>query len=309
MDHEEKVSYANPAAASLFRQQASALAGRSISAIDAPFGSSMAGMENGESAIFTVRGARKVLCRKSSFMDRGHPRTFFVFEELTEELRRLEKGAYEKVIRTLSHEVHNSLGAANSLLHSCLAYAGQIAPADRGDFETALNVAIARTEHLNAFMKSYADIMRLPPPRRTPTDVRALLKSIATLIQQELERRRITLRWEGEFRHETASMDPHQMEQAFLNVMKNAMEAIGTDGVITIRRGEQAGRRFVTIEDSGCGIGEEARGQLFTPFFSTKENGQGIGLTLIREVLSHHNYEFALDSAPGEPTRFTVYVE
>jgi len=307
LDHDGLISQANPAALSLFRTTAEDLTGKPVSAAGEPFGPLMGKMRNGESTVLTVGGARKVLCRKSGFMDRGHPRSFFLFEELTEELRRLEKGAYEKVIRTLSHEVHNSLGASNSLLHSCMTYASQLDPADRADFENALTVAISRTEHLNSFMKSFADIMRLPPPRPVPTDLRKLLEGIASLMHAELAKRRIALKWEGDDWPGPTAVDAHQMEQVFLNVLKNAMEAIGTDGTITLRAGRVNGRASVTIEDTGSGITEEARQQLFTPFFSTKENGQGIGLTLVREVLAHHNFEFALESTPGGPTRFTVY--
>jgi signal transduction histidine kinase len=84
------------------------------------------------------------------------------------------------------------------------------------------------------------------------------------------------------------------------------MEAIGENGTITIRLGKQGRRAFAIIEDSGDGLTPEVRANLFTPFFSTKENGQGIGLTLIQEILSQHKFEFSLDSAPGRPTQFTI---
>ncbi len=89
-------------------------------------------------------------------------------------LRRYERLAYEKLIRMLSHEVNNSAGAAGSLLHSCLNYAPQLRAGDREDFEDALRVVITRTEHLSSFMKGFADVVRLPPPRRlhSPTCAR-----------------------------------------------------------------------------------------------------------------------------------------
>ncbi len=308
LDHDQRVSYANPAAASLLQLPEGVLTGRPVAGIGAPFAHLLGGMEAGDSAVFPLRGARKVLCRKSGFLDRGHPRTFFVFEELTEELRRNERAAYEKLIRMLSHEVNNSLGAANSLLNSCLHYAGQLRPEDRADFTTAISVAIARTDHLNAFMKGFSDILRLPPPRRVFTDIRVPLGNIAALMHAELTKRRIALAWETESEPAPALMDPHQMEQAFLNILKNSMEAIGTDGTITLRIWRSNGRDVVSILDTGRGIPEEARQQLFTPFFSTKENGQGIGLTLVQEILLSHHFEYSLESVPGKPTSFSVYL-
>ncbi len=307
-DHDDRVSYANPAALSLFRRSGEELVGRKINEVEATLFAQMEGMKSGDSAIYPIQGSRKVLCRKSNFIDRGHPRTFYLFEELTEELRKTEKVAYEKLIRMLSHEVNNSLGAASSLLQSCMHYSGQINPDDRKDFESALSVAIARTEHLNSFMKGFADILRLPQPRLTPTDVCVPLSSITTLVHADLEKRRIILRKEFERTSEPIPMDPHQMEQVFLNILKNSIEAIDMDGTITIRVGMKNGRDFVSIEDNGRGISEEVRQQLFTPFFSTKANGQGIGLTLVQEILARHQFDFSLDSSPGGPTRFLIYL-
>jgi Histidine kinase-, DNA gyrase B-, and HSP90-like ATPase len=84
--------------------------------------------------------------------------------------------------------------------------------------------------------------------------------------------------------------------------------AIGEDGAITIRLDSQPGKRFVTIEDTGCGITSAVRPHLFTPFFSTKENGQGIGLTLVQEILDAHGFEFSLERGPGQTTQFTIYI-
>ena len=92
------------------------------------------------------------------------------------------------------------------------------------------------------------------------------------------------------------------MEQVFVNVLRNAIEAIGEEGVITVR----LGRKVVEIEDTGRGISPDIKANLFTPFFSTKENGRGIGLTMVREILTQHGFGFSLGSQPGGPTRFTV---
>jgi hypothetical protein len=102
---------------------------------------------------------------KSRFLDRGFHRHFVLMEELTEELRQSEKAAYEKLIRLMSHEVNNSVASANSLLHSCLNYKDQLEVEDREDYEVALAVVISRTEQLNAFMKSFADVVRLLKPQ------------------------------------------------------------------------------------------------------------------------------------------------
>ncbi|MBK9709564.1 MAG: hypothetical protein IPO77_22015 [Acidobacteria bacterium] len=87
------------------------------------------------------------------------------------------------------------------------------------------------------------------------------------------------------------------------------MEAIGENGTISIRMGELSNRRYLIIEDTGSGIPQKVRENLFTPFFSTREKGQGIGLTLVQEILDQHGFEFSLISLQNEPTRFTIYFD
>jgi signal transduction histidine kinase len=207
----------------------------------------------------------------------------------------------------MSHEVNNSVGSANSLLHSCLNYKDQLDPEDREDFVTALSVVISRTEQLNRFMRSFADVVRLPEPRLQPCEVKQLLDQVRVLMGPEMARRNIEWGWDFESPPETVLMDRAQMEQAIVNIIKNSIESIGENGKVTIRMGNRGGRRFLTIEDTGHGISPDVRTQLFTPFFSTKENGQGIGLTLVQEILSRHGFEFSLEGQPGRPTEFTIY--
>jgi two-component system, NtrC family, nitrogen regulation sensor histidine kinase NtrY len=308
LDFDGRIAMANPVAAQLLTTPPGELIGKFLADVRTPLARAIAGLRAGETCVLPFAGRRRLKCNRAQFLDRGFTRDFILLEELTEVLRQAEKTAYEKVIRMMSHEVNNSVGSANSLLHSCLHYADQLRGEDRPDFETAVNVVIERTDHLNNFMRNFADVFRLPPPRRQACDVRRLLEEIALLNRAEMETRRIELRWDAPPRPVVADLDRHQMEQALVNVMKNAMEAIGESGAITIRLGHQAGRGFLAIEDTGGGISPTVRAHLFTPFFSTKENGQGIGLTLVQEILDRHGFEFSLESQPGEATRFTIHL-
>jgi len=307
LDFDGRVTTLNPAAERLFQQSVGDLIGGKLSELKIPFAGALDDLKPGEARIISLTGRRRVKCQRSQFLDRGFTRDFILMEELTEELRLVEKTAYEKVIRMMSHEVNNSVGSANSLLHSLLHYSGQLRGEDRQDFETALGVAIGRADHLNAFMRNFADVFRLPPPNLLPCDVEELIEDVMFLFKAECARRRIDLRFEIEARPVLAQMDRSQMGQVFVNVLKNAIEAIGEDGVGAIRIGKQAGKNFVVIEDTGCGISPAARANLFTPFFSTKGDGQGIGLTLAQEILDAHGFEFSLESLPGGPTQFTIW--
>jgi nitrogen fixation/metabolism regulation signal transduction histidine kinase len=305
-DFDEKIMLVNSSAAQMLQTAPENLTGKKLTDLHTPLAEALNRLKIGESQVIPFQGRRRVKCQKSQYLDRGFTRHFILLEELTEELRRSEKSAYEKLIRMMSHEVNNSIGAVNSLLHSFLNYKTQLREDDRQDYEMALQVAISRTEHLNAFMKGFADVVRLPLPQRQPCDVHDLLRNIALLMSAESRKRNIDWKWEIAAPPEPVLMDKNQMEQVLVNICKNALEAIGENGAITIRMGKKGGRNFVIIEDTGAGLTPEARAHLFTPFFSTKENGQGIGLTMIQEILSQHRFEFSLDSQIGSPTQFTI---
>ena len=259
----------------------------------------------GGSDVLSLQGGRRLKVSRAEFFDRGFPRSFLLLEELTEELRASEKAAYGKLIRMMSHEINNSVGAVGSLLDSFRGYADQLGEEDRGDFQQAIAVAVTRLENLRAFMNGFAEVVRLPPPDRRPTDLRQLLDEILLLLRPELDRHRIRVEWEQAERVPPLDLDRNQIEQVLVNVLKNAAEAIGDDGRIALRLGFENGRNggwergrpYLSIRDSGPGIPEEVRALLFTPFFSTKKNGRGLGLTLVQEILSQHGFEFSL--APG----------
>ena len=306
LDFDGRVAYANPAAERLLGRTAPELAARPVGELGGPLAEAIAALPVGQSAVVPLWGGRRVRCHHGSFLDRGFERSYVLLEELTEELRQFEKAAYGKLIRTMSHEVNNSVGASNSLLHSCLTYAPQLPPEHRADFESALSIAIARTDQLNAFMRSFADVIRLPAPARQPCDLRDLVAGVERLVRRQCAERRVDWRWDVRKDPGDVAVDRAQLEQVLLNVVKNALEAIGEDGIITAHFLQREGRPALVIEDSGPGLSAEARQNLFTPFFSTKEHGQGIGLTLVQEILEQHRFQYSLDSPPGGPTQFTI---
>jgi two-component system, NtrC family, nitrogen regulation sensor histidine kinase NtrY len=307
LDVEGRIDYANPAALRLLQVQAAGALGQRLKDLASPLARAADGLAGGQSTVAAALGGRRVRLVQGSFVDRGFPRRFVLLEEMTEELRRYERLAYEKLIRMLSHEVNNSAGAASSLLHSCLNYAPQLRDGDREDYENAVRVVISRTEHLSSFMKGFADVVRLPAPRKALSDVREVLESTLTLWRPEARSRRIAWEWEVGGTPVPVSFDRAQMEQVFVNLLKNAIEAVGQDGRITLRLGQRGRRAFLEVEDTGPGLSEEARTNLFTPFFTTKAGGQGLGLTLVKEVLGQHGFDYSLEGPPGGPTRFTIF--
>jgi two-component system, NtrC family, nitrogen regulation sensor histidine kinase NtrY len=256
--------------------------------------------------VVQLSGLQTYRAHSSRFIDRGFTRRFIVLEELTQELIRQEKQAYEKLIRMMSHEMNNSIGAINSILQSFHHYTPQLRPQDQPDFTEALDVSIGRNTHLANFIANFATLVRLPPPQLQPTDVHALLRTTARLLQVQAERRRIRWHWALAPGPLVAALDPLQLEQALLNICKNAQEAIGEDGNIWVRTVSAPAQ--IIIENDGPGIAPEVQRRLFTPFFSTKRDGQGIGLTLTRDILLQHRCRFRLETQPNGRTAFTIWL-
>ncbi|HEX8617867.1 MAG TPA: ATP-binding protein [Thermoanaerobaculia bacterium] len=254
----------------------------------------------GESKLI-ADGARRMKASRTEFRDRGFTKSFYLLEELTEELRVSEKAAYDKLIRMMSHEVNNSVGAVRSLLESSLRYAPQVSEADRHDFTSALTIASARIDALNRFMAAFADVVRIPQPHRAPAPFAELVERVAALLRPELEDRRIAMRLELQDRG-AYDLDVNQMEQVMLNVFRNAIEAVGRDGTIDVHF---AGG-VLKVADSGPGIADAVRGELFTPFFTTKRDGRGLGLTIVQEILANHAFAFSLANREGGGALFTI---
>ena len=250
-------------------------------------------------------GIQTYNCQKAHFVDRGFHHHFILIEDLTEQLLRTEKNAYEKVIRMMSHEINNSIGAINSILNSILNYRTQIQKDDALDFENALQVAIERNEKLNHFMKNFADVVRVPPPLRETTDLHSLLQDVSTLLHQECRKRNIELKMRLCESPLLVHADVQQLEQVLVNILKNSMEAIGNKGQIIIQTKDQPQKKLCIL-DTGKGIPPDIQNQLFTPFFSTKKDGQGIGLTMIREILINHGFRFGLARNAEDKTEFHI---
>ena len=302
LDFDGRVSSLNPVAAALLQVSGDEAQGKELAGLGSPLGPALAAIPEGGSEVLALQGGRRLKATRAELFDRGFPRGFLLLEELTEELRASEKASYGKLIRMMSHEINNSVGAVGSLLDSFRGYADELGEEDREDYLQAIVVAITRLENLRAFMNGFAEVVRLPPPDRRPTDLARLVDEILLLMRPELDRRRIRVDWQRSGPLPPIDLDRNQIEQVLVNVLKNALESIGEDGRIVLR----LDRDSLTVRDSGPGIPQEVRALLFTPFFSTKRNGRGLGLTLVQEILSAHGFEFSLGSGEGGGAEFRV---
>ncbi|MFD2245441.1 sensor histidine kinase [Pontibacter ruber] len=304
LDFDNYIASINPAAERYLNLPAKELTGKPLAALPDAWAQELTQVQTGQPHTFRMNGIRTYRAHRAQFIDRGFQRYFILIEELTEAIIKNERQAYEKVIRMMSHEVNNSTGAINSILDSVQYYTPQIDEEHREDFTYALQVAIDRNKNLSRFMANFADVVRLPAPNKKPVNVQDLLQRLERLMQSQLELRHISFCLKAPAEPLLIPMDEQQMEQALLNILKNAMEAVKQDGHIWVELQQQPLQLIIT--DDGEGIPEHVRPQLFTPFFSTKETGQGIGLTMIREILLSHGYTFSLETNQKGLTLFTI---
>lgn len=252
-----------------------------------------------------VDGLNQYKCYKSVFLDRGIKRTFFIIEELTRELLHAERKAYEKVIRMISHEVNNSMGAVNSIIDSTTHYIRNFETENSADFINALEVAKQRISNLSDFTRRFTDVVRIPQPEIQDCDLIELIRQQLVYFHAEFENKNIVVT--THFRNTekvSVQFDVQQLELVLVNIIKNAVQAIGTNGKINIQL--QTSPLVLSIANDGIPITEEIREKLFTPFFTTKKTGQGIGLTLIREILINHDCRFSLETRSDGITEFRI---
>ena len=229
-----------------------------------------------------------------SFPDRGFQHPFFLIESLTSEIRLAEKAAYERVIRMIAHEVNNSVaGIIGSLT------------GDEAERLTALS----------SFVSRFAEVVKIPQPQLQLCDLSEEVEACRPFLENLCTQAHVHIDFRLTDEAVPVHLDTVLFQQVLINIVKNAVESIGkatgrrvsgnaTQGIVTL---EVTTPATLTITDNGHGIPPAIAKNLFTPFFSTKPQGQGLGLLLIRDILTSHHCTFNLLTDPEDHlTRFTI---
>jgi len=303
-DLDQKITSVNRAASQILGVDPSLVKGESLEDVSSPISESLNRLQSGDSITVKSDSARRYKCERSNFIDKGFHHHFILIQEMTDEIMASEKRAYGKVIRMMSHEINNSIGAVNSILESCLNYSA-LKDENAHEYASALKVAVERNSQLNLFMSNFADVVRLPNPNKVKQNINNLIISANTLFKNETDKRNIIWNLKLADKPVNIHLDISLFEQVLVNIIKNAIEAIDRDGEITIITLLEPDPCLI-IKDTGCGITAEIQKNLFLPFYSTKKNGQGIGLTLIREILVMHEFYFSLETTSEGQTEFTI---
>ena len=241
-------------------------------------------------------------CSRLSFVDRGFAHPFFLIESLTSEVMKAEKKAYEKVIRMIAHEVNNSVAGITSTLDT-VDDALQTMD-DTDDLREVMKVCVERGYSLSQFITRFADVVKIPEPQLEEVRLNDRISACERFLENICQDHQVDLRMDLCEENPWVEMDTSLFEQVLINIVKNSVESIEEKGVITLRT--SASPVMLEVADTGRGISKEVETKLFTPFFSTKPNGQGIGLIFIREVLMKHGCSFSLRTYEDGITRFRI---
>jgi len=221
----------------------------------------------------------------------------YSIENLSGELSARESSAWRNLIRVLTHEIMNTLTPVTSLAQTTAGMLDE-GPAN-ADVREAVQTIARRSEGLTRFVFRYRELLKVPQPDARAVSVDAALRGVVTLMAADLTGIDVDVDVSPATLEIIA--DPALLDQVLVNIVRNAIDAVaGRDGAaIRMTAGLDLGRTVIRIADNGPGIPEDARDQVFVPFFTTKRDGSGIGLSLCRQVMNAHGGEIAIDSNGG----------
>jgi len=257
-------------------------------------------IERGGDTLFTleIAGEPEVYhVSQRRFLLNAIPHRLLLLKQLTREINSQEVATWKKVIRVIAHELNNSLAPISSLAHS-----GQIiarAPPDPEQLARVFSTIGDRARHLARFIEGYAQFAKLPQPRLAPVSWEVLLERLRVVASFQVA---------GPVPPHPASFDTAQIEQALINVLKNARESGAEPDTIELAVSAAPTGFSIEVRDRGPGFSRTALENALVPFYSTKETGTGLGLTLCREIVEAHGGRLRIANREGGGATVTLWI-
>ncbi|UCG26933.1 MAG: hypothetical protein JSV24_08115, partial [Bacteroidales bacterium] len=278
-------------------------------------------MKDGEQRLvkFNVKGERKNLSvRKEAFKYLGRDIRIISFSDIRSEIEHHELEAWKKLSRIVTHEIMNSITPISSLTETSLMLlkeknGRQKSPSglkhqNISSLIIALNTISGRIETLENFVTEYRKLAKLPVPQFDRIKIRDIFSRIEHLMKEELNQRSIRMIIEYPDLKRRLYCDVRLIEQVLLNLVRNAIEALEGRPDPIIRIGiDKPGATRIHITDNGKGIPEKVLEDIFIPFFSTKETGSGIGLSISKQIMQLHKGNLEVRSIQNSGSTFSLY--
>lgn len=299
LDLNDNISSANNAAqVFLGTKSMDTIRGKKIGDLDSFLAKEIGKMDCGTTRTFRLGSSAIYRCSHLYFLDRGFHHPFILIESLTQEVLEAEKKAYGKVIRMMAHEVNNNVAGITSILGSI-----------DGLPEELAQVCSDRCFAMSRFITRFADVVKIPEPMLAKVPINSIVENCHVFLETLCVKHGAGLRLNLCEENPTVNADSILLEQVLVNIVKNSAESIGMrhdkseHGWVEIST--QADSSLV-ITDNGVGISKDVEQNLFSPFFSSKPNGQGIGMMIVREILTKHECSFSLRTHSDGLTRFRI---
>lgn len=249
-------------------------------------------MANAQDGLFTVDNTESTEVdtyhiSNGRFILNAQEHRLILIKKMTRELKRQEIATWKKVIRVISHELNNSLAPISSMAHS-----GKIALAKEkyGVIEQVLDTIAERSKHLTTFVGNYAQVAKLPEPLHQKVDWKSFTDQLAMFNHFNLS---------GNLPEKPGYFDAAQLQQVVMNLLKNAQESGSATIDIHLRIWHEQQSTKIEVSDRGTGMTAEIMSQALLPFYTTKKEGNGIGLSLCREIIELHDGSMVLENRPG----------
>jgi len=242
----------------------------------------------------------KLSVKVSNLIILGEEFRIITFQDIRTEIEQKEIEAWQKLIRILRHEIMNSVTPISSMTETVLMLvedhlgttrkATDLTNDDVADIRESVRTIHERSEGLYNFVEKYREVTRIPEPEIEIINVKNLIDRIIKLMETELERNAIQIITELENPSLTIKADNHLIEQVLINLIQNSIQALTQteDKKLKIICNSISSHHIIKVIDNGCGIEGNDLDEIFVPFYSTRENGSGIGLSLSKQIMFRH---------------------
>ncbi|MCB0707647.1 MAG: GHKL domain-containing protein, partial [Saprospiraceae bacterium] len=254
----------------------------------------------------------QVAVRKTILQMKEDALHLYALQNIHAELEEQEVNSWQKLIRILTHEIMNSIAPVVSLsatTKDLMDDPEQLSEESKSDVKKAIEAIHRRSEGLLHFTETYRQLTKIPPPRFQDTDPTEVMDRVLVLLNPDFNRLGIDVQFSHKNKRYEVQLDPDLMEQVFINLLKNAMDAVKEveQPTISIHMFKSLeGILEIQIEDNGPGIPDSLLSEIFVPFFTTKKEGSGIGLSLCRQIIQLHKGNIYAYSREGQGTVFTI---